>query len=383
MDSTPLPLLLQQAHPSRLKRLLRRIDALFAGAVLLPTLLAALYFGLIASDMYISESRFVVRNPQGPAPSGLGALLQGGSLMRSSDDTYSVHDFMRSRDALRTLDGKLRLRDAYSSRDVDIFNRFPGVASWDRSFEAFHEHYLRQIGIDYDSASSISVLRVRAFDAAQAQKINEQLLQMGEELVNTLNQRARQDLIALSADEVRKAEERVKAAAKALSAFRSDRAVFDPGGQSALQLQGVSKLEQDLIATEAQLAEVRSLSPQNPQVAALARRADGLRKAIAAEQAKVTGGRGSLSAKTPIYDQLVLEKSFADRQLAGALTALDGARVDAQRQQLYLERLVQPSLPDSAMEPRRLRGVLTIFLVGLVAWGVLSLMVASIREHAD
>lgn len=375
--------MLQQAQPSRLKRLLRRFDALFFGAVLLPTLLAALYFGLVASDMYISESRFVVRNPQGPAPSGLSALLQGGSLMRSSDDTYSVHDFMRSRDVLRALDKKLQLQAAYSSPDIDVFNRFPGVSSWDRSFEAFHEHYLKQLGIDYDSTSSISVLRVRAFSGEQAQQINEQLLVMGEELVNTLNRRARQDLISLSADEVRKAEERVKAAAKSLSAFRSDRAVFDPSGQSALQLQAVSKLEQDLIATEAQLAEVRRTSPQNPQVASLVLRVDGLRKAIASEQAKVTGGKGSLSAKTPLYDQLVLEKSFADRQLAGALTALDGARVDAQRKQLYLERLVQPGLPDSAMEPRRLRGVVTVFLLGLMAWGVLSLLLASIREHAD
>ena len=34
------------------------------GTVLLPTVLAILYFGPIASDVYISESRFVVRNPQ-------------------------------------------------------------------------------------------------------------------------------------------------------------------------------------------------------------------------------------------------------------------------------------------------------------------------------
>jgi capsule polysaccharide export protein KpsE/RkpR len=42
----------------------RRPSPIFALTVLLPTLLAALYFGLMASDVYIAESRFVVRNPQ-------------------------------------------------------------------------------------------------------------------------------------------------------------------------------------------------------------------------------------------------------------------------------------------------------------------------------
>jgi capsular polysaccharide transport system permease protein len=35
------------------------------------------------------------------------------------------------------------------------------------------------------------------------------------------------------------------------------------------------------------------------------------------------------------------------------------------------------------MEPRRIRSMLTVFLIGLIAWGVVSLVIAAIREHAD
>jgi len=48
----------------------------------------------LASDVYISESRFVVKNPQRSAQTGLGALLQGTAFSRSQDDTYSVHDYI-------------------------------------------------------------------------------------------------------------------------------------------------------------------------------------------------------------------------------------------------------------------------------------------------
>jgi capsular polysaccharide transport system permease protein len=382
LDSTPSAVVLQQAKPSRLKRLARRFNLLLVFSVILPTLAASVYFGVIASDVYISESRFVVRSPQRQLQSGLGALLQSTGFARSQDDTYSVHDFIRSRDALRELDQKLRVRAAFSKSDVDFFNRFPGLDR-DDSFEAFHRHYQKHVSIDYDAVSSISVLRVRAFTAEESKQINDLLLQMGERLVNNLNTRSRQDLIEVAEQEVRLAETKARQAALAVSGFRADRGVFDPNAQSALQLQGVAKLQEELLAAEAQLAQLRRVSPDNPQVAGLAARVEGLRNTMAAETSKVMGGRASLTAKSPVYDRLTLEKTFADRQLGAALAALETARSEAARKQLYLERLVQPNLPDKAMEPRRLRSVLMVFVLGLVIWGVLSLVVASVKEHKE
>ncbi|MDP3222904.1 MAG: hypothetical protein Q8M96_07190, partial [Rubrivivax sp.] len=313
----------------------------------------------------------------------LGALLQGTGLGRAQDDTYSVHDYVLSRDALRELDDKLKVRAAYSDTSVDFFNRFPGLQG-DESFEALHRYYLKHVVIEYDATSSISVLRTRAYNAQHAKDVNELLLQMGERLVNSLNTRSRQDLVEVAQKEVTLAEERTRAAAASLSSFRADRGVFDPDRQSAMQLQGVAKLQEELFAAETQLAQLRQVSPNNPQVAGMASRVEALRRQAASETSKVTGRAGSsLTAKSPGFDRLALEKGFADRQLATALASLESARSEAARKQLYLERLVQPNLPDKAMEPRRLRSVAMVLLLGLVCWGVLSLVVASVREHTD
>ncbi|MCV2359828.1 hypothetical protein LNV08_12695 [Paucibacter sp. TC2R-5] len=359
----------------------RRFDVIFVFTVIIPTVVAIIYYGLIASDVYISESRFVVRNPQRQAQSGLGALLQGSSFSRSQDDTYSVHDYIRSRDALGELDSKLNLRAGYTKSEIDLISRFPGLERWDTSFEALHKYYLRHVDVEYDTASSISVLRVRAFSGEDAKRINEQLLEMGERLVNTMNLRSRQDLIRVAEQEVQVAEERSKTAAAALSSYRADRSVFDPDRQSMIQLQGVARLREELLNAESQLAQVRKVSPSNPQIASLESRVDALRKALSVESATVLGSNGALSAKSPAYDRFVLEKTFADRQLAGALVALDTARSEASRKQLYLERLVQPNEPDKSAEPRRLRSIVTVFILGLILWGVVRLVLASIREH--
>src|ERR1700692_577263 len=163
--------------------------------VLAPTCMAILYFGFFASDVFISESRFLVRSPQQPMRGGfVGQLLQGSGLTHAQDDTYSVHDYILSRDALRELDAELGVRKAFTSKQVDPINRFPGLA-WDESFEEFYRYYGKHVGIEYDSSTSISTLTVRAFTAQDAQRIDDLLLQMSERLVNTLNERSRQDLI--------------------------------------------------------------------------------------------------------------------------------------------------------------------------------------------
>ena len=364
------------------KARLSRVNAILWCTVIIPTALAVIYFGLIASDVYISESRFVVRSPQRQAPTGLGALLTGTAFSRSQDDTYSVHDFVLSRDALKELDDQLAVRKAYSSKSADFINRFPGL-DWDDSFEAFHRYYRNHVTIDYDTVSSITILKVRAFTGEDAKKINDLLLKMGERLVNNLNDRSRQDLIKTAEVEVAVGEEKVKLAAVALAGFRNNQSVFDPDRQSTMQLQGVARLQDELVATETQLNQIQRVSPSNPQVASLKNRAETLRKTIANETAKVAGGGASLTSKSGAFERLALEKTFAEKQLAGSLAALESAKSEALRKQLYLERLVQPNLPDKATEPRRIRSIIMVFVLGLVAWGVVSLLVASIKEHTD
>ena len=355
----------------------------FVVTVLVPTLVAVVYYGLIASDVYISESRFLVRSPGKPAQTGLlGNFLLGTGLTHSQDDTYAVRDFILSRDALKELDDKLSIRKLYTGDRGDIFARFPSFDR-DKSFEAFFKYYKKHVKVEYDPLTSITALTVRGFSAQDAYRIDSLLIEMSERLVNSLNERSRRDLIRFAENEVKIAEDKARDASVAMLAYRSQQSVFEPDKQAAIQLEGVAKLEGELVNNEAELAQLRKLSPTNPQIPGLESRAETLRNAISAEAAKVTSAKGSLSAREPAFERLALQSTFADKQLGAALAELQSARSDAARQQLYLERLVQPGLPDKAMEPRRIRSIFTVLAVGLIAWGVVGLILASVREHAD
>lgn len=354
---------------------------LFWITVVFPTVAAILYFGLIASDVFISEARFVVRSPERQTASPLGMLLKGTGFTRSQDDSYTVQDYILSRDALRALDEKLDLHSAF--KKGDLFSRFPGL-SWDDSFENMYRYYQKMISVQIDAASSIGTVTVRTFRAEEAQKVSVMLLEMAEELVNKLNERGRQDMVHFAANEVALAEEKAKKTALALAAYRNQKGVIDPEKQSAIPLQQVAKLQDELISNKAQLAQLQLSVKENPQIPVLKKRIQMLEAEIEHETAKVTGGGGkSLASKVVEYQRLALEKEFADKQLATALASLEQARNEAQRQQLYLERVAQPSLPDAAMEPKRMRNILATLIVSMIIWGILTLLIAGVKEHHE
>ena len=365
-----------------LKTRLAKINSLFLGTVIIPTLLSIIYFGFIASDIYISESRFVVRNPERQIPTGLGAIIQGAGFSRSQDDTYNVQEFMLSRDALSKINHQINLREAFARSGIDIFSRFNALGL-DNSIEALFRFYQNHVEINLNTSSSIAVLKVKAFNTDDAYRMNEMLLQMGEQFINRLNERGRQDLIRFASSEVDIAVEKAKAASRKLSTFRNKQGIFDPEKQSGLQLQQISKLQDELIASKTQLSQVQAFTPDSPQLPALKNRIGSIQASIESEMAKVAGGSTSLTNKAVEYEMLTLERAVADKQLAAAMASLEQARSDAQRKQLYLERIVQPNKPDIAIEPYRFRGILSVFLLGLVVWGILTMLIAGVREHHD
>ena len=96
----------------KLKKRVRGFNGLFWLTVVGPTLLAVVYFGFMVSDVYISESRFVVRSPEKQAASPLGLVLKSAGFSSNQGDAYTVQDYVLSRDALKALNDELNIRNA-------------------------------------------------------------------------------------------------------------------------------------------------------------------------------------------------------------------------------------------------------------------------------
>ena len=327
-----------------------KLDRLFILAVVIPVTLATLYFGFLASDVYVSESRFVIRSPQKPAMTGLGTILQSAGFTNGNDESFAAQSFATSRDGLRAVDRDGRFRRAYSRRDIFFLDRF-NPTGHGASFEDLYKYFRSKVLLQNDSTTSITTLTVRAYSAEEAQRVNQILLDMSEATVNRLNERGRQDLIRYAQNELADAKAKATSSAVALAAYRGRYGVVDPEKQADAQMQMVSKLQDNLISARTELAQLERYTPENPRVPVVKSQLGTLQHQIDVEMGKVTGMRGSLAQSAVRYERLELENELANKQLTSALASLEQARDDARRKQAYVERIVEPNLPDSPIEP--------------------------------
>lgn len=355
----------------------------FLLAVVAPLALVAIYLFGIAADQYASEARVVVRGRQAPSGPGgaLGDLLGAAGIRPSAEDGLAVRDYLQSPEAVRTLRERLDIVAMWRVPQQDLIARL-----WEAepSIEQLTRYYRRMVRVVHDGASGSTRIEVRAFRPEDAQAITERLLEQAETLANRLSVRMREDQLAVAREEVGRAEARVIAAREALTEFRQTQQAVDPAREAQMSMESVGRLEATLSATRAELQERAAfMRPDNPQMAMLRNRVEALTREIAAERARLTQGQAALPQQLAGFERLNLEREFADRQLASALASLEVARMDAQRQQLFVARIVQPQRPEYALYPERWFIMGSAATVLLVLYGLGWLLMAGVREHAN
>ena len=351
--------------------------------VVLPTALAALYYGAIASDVYVSESRFVIKAPgQKTIPTAtLANLIQTNGLGGGEQETKEVLDYLRSRDALADLQRQIDVRARFQNAAADILSRFPRPFK-KPTFENLFKYYQSKVAAATDADSGVAVLEVRAFSPKDARDINARLLSLSEGLVNRLNQRAETRAINEAENRVVQAQVRVSNARMSLAAFRNQQQLIDPAKQAAGVLDISNKLITEHAALQAQLQLMQRVAPANPAIPALRARIAAVGAEIAAQNARVVGTPTGIASKVGAYEKLLADQDFAQATLTAANTALEQARVEAQKQQFYLERVVDPNLPDAPALPSRIKSILIVFGVSLCLYFIGWLLVVGILEHS-
>lgn len=351
--------------------------------VWLPTIIAALYFGVIASDVYVSESRFVIKSPDQKRPqlSTLANLIQTTGLSSGQEQTNEILEYIRSRDALESLDKRMGLRSRYGASEVDRVSRFP--QPWmSNTFEDLFRYYSKRVSAQLDKETGTAVLKVEAFTPQDAYLINRQLLELSEGLVNRLNERAEGRAIVEAQKQVELATVRAKKARLAMARYRNAQSIIDPAKQATGALEVSNRLIAERAALQAQLETMMRETPRNPSIPALRSRVAAVSAQIGTQDLRVAGSSDGIASKLSDYENLLVEQEFATQSLTAANAALVQARSESQRQKFYLERIVDAGQPDMPLLPRRLLSVLVVAACSLCLYLIGWMLIVGIIEHA-
>lgn len=354
---------------------------LVAVGICLTSLLTLFYFGVIASPVYISTTKFAVRNATG---NGSG-LEFGSTILRSDMNSYTdagiVAESIASPDIFTEIDKTFPLWEHFSDTQHDVLQRITQDATLDEK-STYWKWVVTPV---LDPDTGIISVEVKAFSAEMAHALTEQILKESEALVNQMNARAQQDAVNLAQKEVLRAEERMLLAQEQLRNFRNKHGLIDPA-VTVSGLQGIiTGLESDIVHSRAELSEKASfMNPNAPAIKSLQKHLAAIQQQLIVEKKRLSGltsNHGSLNSLFGEYQMLMLEQEFAQQQLVTAMTAIEAARVQALSQSRYIVAFQQPSLPDESLYPNALLFSLYVFLGLSLIVGIVSLICAAIREH--
>jgi capsular polysaccharide transport system permease protein len=213
--------------------------------------------------------------------------------------------------------------------------------------------------------------------------VAETLLHLAEDMVNRMNARAQSDSITQARLEVANARSEVVQTQGDLTTFRNKELLVDPVSFAGVLLDAIGQLSLQRAQTQTQMDETTRMSPSNPGLSSMKAKVDALENKIDEERQKLAGSDSAIAEKVSTYERLTLLRDLADKRYSSALTSLQAAQAEAQRQQVYIEQIEPPNLPDEATKPERLRMIMSVFVISMATFSILWILTVGSKDHAQ
>ena len=377
------------AAPAKMRKRHFGLIFSFVLVVLAPIAVSGSYLYLRAANQYASTVGFTVRSEDISSSAadilgGIGAGLTGSGGGSAGSDANILFEFMQSPDLVRRVDDQLDLRAMYSVHDDrdPLFSFTP-----DGTIEDLTDYWSRMVKVSYDTTSRLMEVRTLAFTPQEARAIAETVFAESSTMINALSDIARADATRYASEDLTVALDRLKSAREALTQFRLANEIVDVeadiqsqmGLLASLQGQQTEALiELDLLSDSARAGDPRLDQAQRRLAVIEARIADERRKFGAGG----TGPNGTSYANTVAeFERLSIEREFAERAYASALSAFDTAKAEATRQSRYLAAYITPTLAEQAEYPQRFRLLAMVGLFAFLIWVIGSLVFYALRER--
>jgi len=358
-----------------------RSRLIWLSPILIAVGLASLYWGVLASERYLSTATVVVEKSDGDDSTQLsfGSMLGGPSV--GGQDLMLVKEFVASQDLFERLDERFDLRAHYSAAEVDFWSRLPA----DAPKEAFVEKFRSYVTATYDDETSVLLIEVQSYDPERAKRMLDFVLEESEAFVNGIGHSIARQQMEFVTGELARSEERLRGAKRELLRFQNEHDMMSPRQQAEARAAIISEMQGELASKKAQLKTKRSyLNPGASEVVALRNEIAALEEQISQENAELVGpGSFKLNDLLARFQSLETEVTFAQKRYEAVLASLESARADALRKLKHLVVVASPSVPGEAEYPARGYNIATVAFFALLLTGIARLVAATIQDHRD
>lgn len=346
-------------------------------------LLAIVYWGVIASDRYVSEARVIIQRTDlaGGQSMDFGSLLTGAG-GGSRTDQMLLRDYLLSVDMLNKLDASLKLREHFSDIHRDPLSR---LWTKDVTIERLHSYFRSRASVEYDEYAGVLVIKAQAYDPEMAQAITAFMVMEGERFMNDMAHQLARGQVAFLEQQVATMSERANAARQALIALQNSKGMVSPQATAESLAQVVNQMEGQLTELRAKRAALSGyLAAGAPGMVELDLQISAIEQQMAREKSRLAAPNGkTLNSTVEEFQRLEMTAQFTHDVYKTALVALEKGRIEATRTLKKVSVLQRPTKPEYPLEPRRLYNIIVFILITIVLAGIVHLVAAIVRDHKD
>jgi capsular polysaccharide transport system permease protein len=204
-------------------------------------------------------------------------------------------------------------------------------------------------------------------------------------MIDGAAQRARADTLRFAEEDLSRARQRYVASLLALRQVRESEQTVDPEKTiNAAAESLISAVRQKLALQRDRDVNLKILSPSAPQIAVMNQRIRAIDDQIAALNRSLTSQEETVrTAADSIsrFEERELNRRFSEKLMEISQGSYERARLEEARQHLYLTTFVEPTRPDKADYPERMRLIALVSICAIIVWGSALLLIAAVKDH--
>ena len=343
-------------------------------------LLGAFYILFLKSELYESSSNIIIKNLNTKSANigGLSFLIPN---TESSQDIFIIKTYLDSFDELKKLNQEFHLKRHYSSDKVDILER---LKSWNTK-EDFLNLYQKRLIFVYNQQSGIVTLGFLHTNPKISYEIVNQLIKDANEQLNYYNKVIAKKQLKFINEEVDKNKKELENSIKKLENFQNKHTLLDPTQTAAAEFALLSTLKASLVEKQAKLSELSQyMNSKSFEIIRLKNEIKNLKNTIIKiKKALANPKRKSLNIYIFEFERLKGLVELNKDLYKNSLIQSEQLKAEINKNTKILLEITKPIIPQGYKYPEKIKDIITLLLILLLFYGVISLIRAIIKEHIE
>ncbi len=349
----------------------------------LPMAGSVIYYAFIASPIYASEVRFIVRSS---APFLSRDRYSSDTVEPKAkivQDTAVLLNYLGSPAIIQDLKRHVDLQQIFARKDIDIFSRLQADPTQDDILKYWRRHHSTSV----NPKSGIVELEVTAFTPKEAHELVKLVMRLSEVQINNLGSGMWNDLLTSAQADVDIATKEVGDLRGQFRDIQNQTGVFDVDLSAESIITVLTGIESTIAELTSRRSALRqSLDESSPQLSDLNRRIAAFEDQARSLREKTAGspsGENNLADYSSIFDKLKLDLKMAEDKLQSSIGELEKVKLVSSLQLIYVDNFTDPTVPDTYKYPNVPLELLLRMLVFAAICGASCGLVLFIRKKVD